>query len=116
MSLIVTPGELNKRAQLYHQLGSMLSAGIPLIQALKLIQNRQMVPGFGRVLAAVNRSLQEGETFTRALTKAKGWLSSFDLALLSAGEQSGRLDASFQLLAHYYENKARLARDTLSGL
>jgi type IV pilus assembly protein PilC len=116
MSLIVTPGELNKRAELYHQLGSMLSAGIPLIQALELIQNRRLVPGFGRVLASITQSLQEGDTFTRALTKAKGSLSAFDLALLSAGEQSGRLDVSFQLLAHYYENKARLIRDTLTGL
>ena len=33
---MVTPAELNRRSQLYSQLASMISAGLPLQQALEM--------------------------------------------------------------------------------
>src|SRR5205807_200468 len=44
------------------------------------------------------------------------WLPAFDIALLQAGEQSGRLEACFRLLADYYTDRARLARQVISDL
>ena len=44
------------------------------------------------------------------------WLPAFDIALLQAGEHSGRLDACFRLLADYYTDRARLARQMISDL
>jgi len=38
------------------------------------------------------------------------------VALLSAGEESGRLDATFRLLARYYASRAKIIRDTISSL
>ena len=43
-------------------------------------------------------------------------MPSFDLALLEAGEQSGRLDACFKLLAIYYQERAQMARQVISDL
>ena len=40
----------------------------------------------------------------------------FDLALLHAGEQSGRLDQCFRMLSGYYSARASLAREFLMGL
>jgi type IV pilus assembly protein PilC len=45
-----------------------------------------------------------------------GWMTSFDTALLSAGEQSGRLDAVFKTLAGYYNSRARITRDAISEM
>jgi type II secretory pathway component PulF len=74
--------------------------------------------------------LQEGHTFTDAMQLASGqkrdatmavkvrsgyWLSDFDVALLSAGEESGRLDSSMRTLARFYRARARIIRDTISG-
>ena len=50
------------------------------------------------------------------MNRSGKWLSSFDLALLQAGEHSGRLDAVFKLLANYYNERARLARQVISDL
>src|SRR5207245_10047520 len=44
------------------------------------------------------------------------WLPEFDIALLQAGEHSGRLDACFRLLADYYNDRARLARQVIADL
>ncbi|HTD65804.1 MAG TPA: type II secretion system F family protein, partial [Candidatus Limnocylindria bacterium] len=39
---------------------------------------------------------------------------SFDVALLQAGEKSGRLPDCFRLLANYYEQRAQLARQVIA--
>ena len=44
------------------------------------------------------------------------WLPAFDLALLQAGEHSGRLEACFRLLTDYYTDRARLARQMIGDL
>jgi len=50
------------------------------------------------------------------LHRAGRWLPAFDTALLQAGEHSGRLDACFRLLADYYTDRARLARQMIGDL
>ena len=50
------------------------------------------------------------------MTRVQGWMPEFDVALLSVGEGSGRLDVSFKLLANYYAARAKIIRDTIAGL
>ena len=57
-----------------------------------------------------------GATLTGAVQRCGHWLPAFDLALLEAGEHSGRLDACFRLLADYYTERARLARQMIGDL
>ena len=116
MSYIVTPSQLAKRAELYHQLGSMLSAGVPLIQAIAGAGKNLPDRSSKKALAQIRLQLQAGHTFTQSMANLSGWISSFDLALLSAGEQSGRLDAVFRTLAGYYNSRAKITRDAISGM
>jgi type II secretory pathway component PulF len=44
------------------------------------------------------------------------WVPSFDLALIDAGERSGRLDACFALLAVYYRERAQMMRQMISDM
>src|SRR5689334_13408998 len=113
MSFIVTPGQLNQRAELYYQLGTMLSAGIPLIKALEGACTRSELSGSRRVAMGLIRDLHSGMTFTESMARASGWLPEFDMALLSTGEQTGRLDVSFKLLADYYSTRAKIIRDAI---
>src|SRR6185295_12543313 len=48
-----------------------------------------------------------------SLEKSGRWLSSFDIALLQAGEKSGRLPDCFRLLSSYYDQRAQLARQVI---
>jgi type II secretory pathway component PulF len=115
MPLIITPGQLKERAELYHQIGIMLTAGITLPQALEQVERnspRAIRPAIQRLLA----NLREGFTLTDSLERLGRWIPSFDAALLEAGEMSGRLDASFKLLASYYTERAQMARQVISDL
>ncbi len=116
MPLVVTPGHLSRQAEFYHQLGSLLSAGVGVIQALEQLQRAPPARWFRRPLADTLGLLREGTTFTEALGRSGTWLPSFDLALLQAGEQSGRLDACCRLLAGYYESRAQMARSLMADL
>lgn len=114
--MIVTPGQLNRRAELYHQLGSMISAGVPLMKALEMASVNPAAHASRKTFLELIQHLQSGLTFSGSMTRVQGWLPEFDIALLSVGEESGRLDASFKLLADYYAIRAGIIRDTIAGL
>ena len=51
-----------------------------------------------------------------AVAQMGGWMPAFDVALVNAGDRSGRLDACFKLLAGYYEERSQMARKVISDL
>jgi type II secretory pathway component PulF len=116
MSLLISPGQLSRRAHLYQQLSQLTAAGIGLVQALEIQQRSPPSPSFRRPLAIAIQQLSTGSTFHEAFSSTGRWLPEFDAALLRAGEQSGRLPACFTLLAAHYESSAGLLRKTISSL
>jgi type II secretory pathway component PulF len=116
MSLILTPGQFNRRAEFYHQLAQLTSAGVGIPEALEHLRRNPPDRSYRQPIGGVLDKLSAGCTLTESLRALGSWLPEFDLALLSAGEQSGRLDASFRLLGDYYTDRARLARQMIGDL
>lgn len=114
--MIVTPGQLNRRAELYHQLGSMIAAGVPLMKALEMASATPSIRSSRKTFLELIQHLQSGLTFSESMTRIHGWLPEFDIALLSVGEGSGRLDVSFKLLGNYYATRAAIIRDMLTDM
>src|ERR1039457_876727 len=121
---MVTPGQLNRRAALFEQLAAMIAAGVPLTKALEMAAKNRSTGIPQKILQELTQHLQEGHTFSDAMQLVSGQkrgmdvslkrsnkaysLAEFDIALLSAGEESGRLDATFKLLARYYASRAKI--------
>src|SRR3954466_9607853 len=116
MALVITPQQLARRAELYHQLAQLTDAGIGLIQAIETIRRSPPSRSFAIPLWRINHSLEEGNTFGHAVRAAGTWVPGFDAALLEAGERSGRLPQCFKLLAQYYTERSQLARQVLNDL
>lgn len=116
MAFLFTPGQLTARAELYHQLGSSLAAGLPIVRSLRVLARRPPGPGLSRPLDRLADRLENGATFAEASGALGSWLPDFDVALLGAGEESGRIDQACRLLAQSYEARARLAQQVLIGL
>jgi type II secretory pathway component PulF len=116
MGLLVTPRNFAQRAELYHQLAQLTSAGFGLVQALQRLERAPPSRAFRKPLRLLLDRLETGETFSEALDAAGSWMPAFDIALVRAGEQSGRLDASFKLLYEYYLNRTQIARRVISEL
>src|SRR6478609_10039631 len=116
MALIVTPSQLARRADFYHQLAQLNNAGVDLLRSLAQLQAHPPSSSYRRKIRFLLEELSQGFTFSEAVTRVSDWLPAFDIALLQAGEQSGRLDACFKVLANYYTDRARVARQVIMDL
>ena len=116
MPLIVTPGQLVHRSELYQQLAQLTAAGLGLVRSLDQLQRNPPSRSYREPLRRILDEIAQGRTFTQAAANTGGWLPELDLALLQAGETSGKLDACFRTLADYYAERARMARQMISQL
>ena len=116
MAFIITPGQLHRRAEFYHQLAQYTAAGIGLPAALDQLQQHPPARAYVVPIQTLLGQLGEGYTLTESLQRLGSWLPAFDIALLHAGEQSGRLDSCFRLLADYYDDRSRIARQIIGDL
>src|SRR5689334_893556 len=99
MPLILTPRRLTQRAELYQQLAALVAAGVGLISALEMLRNSPPSRSLRQPLDRLLQQLNQGATFSDSVALlGPGWLPSFDMALLRAGENSGRLDVCFRFL------------------
>jgi type II secretory pathway component PulF len=106
---------LDQRANLYHQVGTSLAAGIPLAESLQFLVDQ--APGADRVsLAASAERLRKGSSLAEALRRSGGPQPEFDIALLAAAEQSGHLDAALRRLGEHYSERAKIARQVRGQL
>lgn len=113
---MVTPKKLDQRAEFYHQLGTMTEAGLSLIESLNSLGRARRGRHYGQPVQRLVDALEGGETFAEAATGIRGWLPTFDLALIDSGERSGRLDVCFRLLAEYYRHRAAAVREVIRYL
>ena len=133
---MVTPGQLARRAEFFEQLAAMIAAGVSLPKALEMVGRNRVAGVSQKTIHALTYHLNNGHTFTDAMRLVSGqmrpepgtandlkfrpsrdcWLSDFDIALLSAGEQAGQLDSAFRLLARYSGGRAKIIRDTIASL
>ena len=116
MRLIVTPSRLEQMAEFYHQLGEMLSAGLTMPKALETLYQHPPARALKDTIGRLRNSLVQGRTVAGAVQQMPDCISAFDMALIEAGDMSGRLDACFKLLALYYQDRARMVRTAITEL
>jgi len=116
MPLIITPRQLERRAEIYHQIGVLVRAGLTIRQALEQLKRNPPDRALREKISEWLEYLDQGFTVTDAVRRMGQWMPSFDLALIEAGEQSGRMDACFTLLALHYRERASMAKQVISDL
>ena len=116
MPLTITPGQLSQRAQFYYQIGQLTGAGIGIPGALEQLHRSPPAPSYRKPIRQLLEHLSNGYTLSESLQALGSWLPAFDVALLHAGEHSGRLEECFRLLAEYYTDRARIARQVIGDL
>jgi type II secretory pathway component PulF len=113
--MIFTPGHLHRRAEFYHQLSQFSASGIGVVRALEQIRNNPPARSFREPIQQTLEELAKGASLAESLNRV-GWLPLFDLALIEAGERSGKLDTSFRALAEYYNDRAKMAKQVLADM
>ena len=84
------------------QLSVMVSATVPIIQALKVIVQQTKSVAFQDIISQVADDVDEGLKFSEALKK-HSCFSGFFVNMITSGESSGRLDEVLEYLADEVE-------------
>ena len=90
------PPSPREDALLMEQLALLLSAGIPLLDAVASLRNQSLHPAFNESLGLVERRLRAGEPFAPSLSAAFPSLPGYIGQLAASGEATGRLGPALQ--------------------
>jgi MSHA biogenesis protein MshG len=80
------------------QMGTMIRAGVPIMQALAGIQKSTSRERFADVIQMLRNDLDKGVELSGAMARHSKYFSEYYVAMVRLGEGTGRLDEAFQKL------------------
>ncbi len=98
------------------QFSTMISAGIPLLEALEILAEQVENQGFSRVISRCVEKVRAGSDLSAALADHPGVFPDVYVSMIRAGEASGQLDDILNRLAEYQEAAARLKREIKAAM
>jgi general secretion pathway protein F len=103
-------------AVMTRQLSTLLSAGIPLMEALGALTEQAEKGELKRILAEVREAVREGSSLSEAVRRYPKVFSDLYVQMVRAGEASGTLDRILVRLADFLEYRLRLRGKVVSAL
>ncbi len=97
-------------ALITRQLATLVSSGLPVELALTAAAEQNEKPRLQSMLMAVRGKVMEGHTLANALAEFPHVFPEIFRATVTAGEQTGHLDAVLERLADYAENRQDLGQ------
>lgn len=98
------------------QLSTMISAGIPLLEALEILHEQAQEPGFRIALDRIIEKVRAGSDFSTALSDYPKCFTKIYVNMVKAGEASGQLDTILNRLAEYLEASEELKREIKAAM
>lgn len=98
------------------QFATMVSAGLPLITALRTLAAQAPDSPLGRALRQVHEAVESGDSLARAFGRAGGAFPPLMIDLIAAGEVGGMLEDVLDRLALYLEREENLRQKIRSAL
>ncbi len=97
------------------QFSIMLTAGIPILEALESLKEQSFSTFFKNLLEMVYDDVKGGIMLSEALNKHKKVFPDFFRSMVYVGEASGKLEMVFKSLSEYYEKDNAIKRKTKSA-
>ncbi len=98
------------------QMATLISAGLPVEEAVGGVARQSETTKSGRLLAAVRAKVMEGHSLAAALDEFPRAFPSLYRATVAAGEQAGHLAPVLERLADYTEGRQALQQRVLLAL
>jgi len=109
----VSPSEV---AALTRQTATLLSGGVPLVQALYILRVQPENPDLGDVVADVGAQVGSGHRLSAALGHYPKVFSKLFITMVAVGESCGQLDKSLRSLAEWLEKDDALRRKVKAAM
>jgi general secretion pathway protein F len=109
----ISPADL---ALFTRQLATLVRAGLPLEEALLAVSQQTEKPRVQSIILGTRARVMEGHTLAGGFAEFPRVFPEIYRATISAGEQSGYLDAILERLADYTENRELLRQRVLGAM
>lgn len=96
-------------------LGTLVSSGVPILQALTIVKETSGNVVVGEAVAAVHESVKEGETITAPL-EASNVFPPMVISMVDVGEQTGALPEMLMKIADNYDDEVDNAVAAMTSL
>jgi type IV pilus assembly protein PilC len=96
-------------------LGTLVSSGVPILQALTIVKETSGNVIVGDAVAAVHESVKEGETITAPL-EASNVFPPMVISMVDVGEQTGALPEMLMKIADNYDEEVDNAVSAMTSL
>ena len=98
------------------QLATMMSAGIPMVQAFEIIGNGHDKPSMQKLVLDIKANVEGGSTLHESLAKHPLYFDDLFVNLVEAGEQAGALETLLDKIATYKEKTEALKKKIKKAL
>ena len=98
------------------QLSTLINAGVPLLEAMSLLEQATVNVRLRRMLKMMRQRLSEGWPLSSAFAEHSKYFDPLFVSMVVAGEKAGILDTVFQRLADYREKTAALQKKLRSAM
>jgi type IV pilus assembly protein PilC len=98
------------------QLSTLVSAGVPIVQGLTILEQQAENPAFKTVVGALRTDIEAGLSIADAMKKHPTAFTELYVAMIRAGEVGGILDTILERLSAYLESAEQLKAKVKSAL
>ena len=98
------------------QMATMMSAGVPLVQALDLVGRGHDNPAMSEMILGIKAHIEGGNAFAESLAKYPLQFDDLFVNLVDAGERSGALETLLDKIATYKEKTEAIKKKVKKAL
>jgi type IV pilus assembly protein PilC len=102
-------------ARFSRTLGTLVSSGVPILQAIEITGKSAGNAVIEHAMAAVQVSVKEGQTISAPLKDARVF-PDMVVQMIAVGEETGALDSMLQKVADFYEDEVNAAVKSLTSI
>ena len=102
-------------AKFTRTLGTMISSGVPILDALEIVAKTSGNKVLEEVILEVRGSIAEGETIAEPLSETDIF-PSMVIQMISVGEATGALDTMLEKIADFYDDEVDTAVEALTSM
>jgi type IV pilus assembly protein PilC len=85
-------------------LGTLISAGVPILEALNITRDTAGNEVYARALNKVHHAIRQGDTFANPLRQSKT-VDSMVVNMIDVGEETGDMDKMLEKIANNYDEE-----------
>jgi len=102
-------------ARTMRTLGTLISSGVPILEALSIVRETAMNLVFEEMFLRVYESIREGETISQPMRESR-LMDDMVVNMVDVGEETGDLDSMLNKVADVYDEEVDVAVESLISL